>query len=349
MTIDEEQGQTTFSVGRQLAAAGGCKHPPYAQAAKRGLSLILGLLFTVACIAQDYPSRPVRMLVGYAPGGGMDTIARVLAPKLAEALKQQFVIENRPGASGGVAAEALAGSPADGHVLMVAESGTLALPAVNSRVTFDPVRQFAPVGGVCMLPMAFVVHPGFPAKDTRGLIAALQASPGKHPYASPGIGSLQHLAFELFKRQAGVDAVHVPYKGASAMMPDIMSGQVPIGVISALAAMGPTRAGKIRTLAVTSPERLPSAPEWPTMAETLPGFSAAPNVFVVAPAGTPSAIREKLSREIRKALAATEVRENFAKQGATPTPSDPQQLGAAIAEEVKRWAAVVKDANIRVE
>ena len=314
------------------------------------IALAVGLcLASVSVFSQDYPSRPVRMLVGYAPGGGMDTIARVVAPKLSELLGQQFLIENRPGASGGVAAEALTRTAPDGHLLMVAESGTLALPAVSPRVTLDPVKQFAPVGGICMLPMAFVVNPSFPAKDTRELIAALKASPGKHAYASPGIGSLQHLAFELFKRQAGVQVVHIPYKGATAMMPDIMNGQVPIGVISALAAMGPTRAGKIRTLAVTSPQRLPSAPDWPTMADTLPGFSAAPNVFLVAPAGTPAAVLDKLSRALRQAVTSKDVADNFAKQGATPTPSSPAELGAQIAEETRRWAAVVRDAGIKVD
>jgi tripartite-type tricarboxylate transporter receptor subunit TctC len=315
---------------------------------KKLLLSLLGLVCFQA-FAQDYPARPVRMLVGYAPGGGMDTIARVLAPKLAAALGQQFVIENRPGASGGVAAEALANSQPDGHVLMVAESGTLALPAVNPNVSFDPVKQFAPVGGICTLPMAFVVNPAFPANTTQELIAVLKASPGKYSYASPGIGSLQHLAFELFKRAAGVDAVHVPYRGASAMMPDILSGQVPIGVISALAAMGPTRGGRIRTLAVTSLQRLPSAPEWPTMADTLPGFSAAPNVFLVAPAGTPASVVQKLSSATRSAVTSKDVEENFAKQGATPTPSSPSELGAQIAEETKRWAAVVREAGIKVE
>lgn len=304
---------------------------------------------SINALSQEYPSRPVRMLVGYAAGGGMDTIARVLAPKLSEALGQQFVIENRPGASGGVAAEALASSQPDGYVLMVAESGTLALPAVNPKVSFDPVKQFAPVGGICMLPMAFVVNPAFPANSTRELIAVLKSNPGKYAYASPGVGSLQHLAFELFKRSAGVTAVHVPYKGAMAMMPDIMNGQVPIGVVSSLAAMGPTKAGRIRTLAVTSPQRLPSAPEWPTMAETLPGFSAAPNVFLVAPAGTPASVVQKLSVATRSSVTSRDVEETFAKQGATPTPADPQQLGAQIAEEVKRWAMVVKDAGIKVE
>jgi tripartite-type tricarboxylate transporter receptor subunit TctC len=311
--------------------------------------LFILLLLPWAALAQDYPNRPVRVLVGYPPGGGMDTIARVLAPKLGETLGQQFVIENRPGASGGVAAEALAGSQADGHVLMLAESGTLALPSVNPKVTLDPVRQFAPVGGVCMLPMAFVVTAAFPAATTSELIAVLKADPGKYSYASPGVGTLQHLAFELFKRQAGVNALHVPYKGAAAMMPDIISGQVPIGVISAIAAAGPTRAGRIRALAVTSPQRLPSAPDWPAMAETLPGFSAAPNVFVVAPAATPRAAIEKLSNAIRTALKAPDLVENFAKQGATATPSTPEELRAQIAEEVKRWAAVVKDAGIKLE
>ena len=312
------------------------------------LLFLLALVYFNAC-AQDYPSRPVRMLVGYPPGGGMDAIARVLAAKLSEPLGQQLVVENRPGASGGVAAEALAASPADGYVVMLAESGTLALPAVNPKVSFDPVRQFAPVGGVCMLPMAFVVNPAFPASTAQELVAVLKKDPGKHTYASPGVGTLQHLAFESFKRQAGVQALHVPYKGAAAMMPDLMSGQVPIGVISAAAALGPARAGKLRAIAVTSPERLPTAPDWPALAETLPGFSAAPNVFLVGPPGIPAAAVARLGGALRQALAAPDVQENFARQGATPTPSTPEALRAQIAEEVKRWASVVKDAGIKAE
>jgi tripartite-type tricarboxylate transporter receptor subunit TctC len=313
------------------------------------IAALLVCLWSMAGFSQDYPVRPVRVLVGYAAGGGMDTISRLLAPKLSEALGQPFVIENRPGASGGVAAEALASSAPDGYVLMAAESGTLALPAVNPKVSFDPVKQFAPVGGICTLPMAFVVNAEFPARTTQELITTLKASPGKYSYSSPGVGTLQHLAFELFRRAAGVSALHVPYKGATAMMPDLMSGQVPIGVISALAAQGPTRSGKIRTLAVTSLRRLPSSPEWPTMAETLPGFNAAPNVFLVAPAGTPAAVIQRVSIAMRAALASKDLEDNLARQGATPSPSTPQELGAQIAEEVKRWAAVVRDAGIKVD
>ncbi|HUQ75162.1 MAG TPA: tripartite tricarboxylate transporter substrate-binding protein [Burkholderiales bacterium] len=299
--------------------------------------------------AQDYPTRAVRLLVGYPPGGGMDTLARIVAPKLSDGLGQPFVVENRPGASGGVAAEALVRSAPDGYVLMVAESGTLALPAVNPSVTLDPVKQFAPVGGICTLPMAFVVNPDFPARTVAELVSVLKASPGKYSYASAGVGSLQHLAFELFQRQAGVSAVHVPYKGAAAMMPDIMSGQVPIGVISATAAAGPARSGRIRTLAVTSLQRLPSSPDWPALAETLPGFNASPSVFLVAPPGTPLAIVQKLTSALRSALGAADVLENLAKQGATAAPASPAELGAQIAEETKRWAAVVKDAGIKTE
>jgi tripartite-type tricarboxylate transporter receptor subunit TctC len=310
---------------------------------------LLAVLLAGAVHAQEYPNRPVRMLVGYPPGGGMDTIARIVAPKLADSLGQPIVIENRPGASGGVAAEALVKSPADGYVLMVAESGTLALPAVNPKVTLDPLKQFAPVGGICTLPMAFVANPAFPARTIGELIYALKEKPGHYSYASPGVGSLQHLAFELFQRQAGVKAVHVPYKGASAMMPDIMSGQVPIGVISSLAAMGPTKAGRIRTLGVTTRDRVPTSPEWPAIAETLPGFHAAPAVFLVAPAGTPVAVIQKLAKGMDAALKAPEVLESLAKQGATPTPAGPSELGAQIAEETKRWATVVRDAGIKIE
>lgn len=313
------------------------------------LWLFVLALISANAAAQEYPARAVRILVGYAAGGGMDTIARIVAPKVSEALGQSFVVENRPGASGGVAAEALVKSAPDGYTLMLAESGTLALPAVNPKVTLDPVRQFAPVGGVCTLPLAFVVNAGFPARTVAELIATLKANPGKYSYASPGHGTLQHLAFELFRRSAGVEALHVPYKGAAAMMPDLMSGQVQIGVISALAAQGAAKGGKIRALAVTSPVRMPTAPDWPAMAETLPGFSASPSVFLVAPAGTPAAMVQKLSGALRTSLAAKDVEENFAKQGATPMPATPQELAALIAEETRRWAQVVKDAGIKVE
>ena len=176
-------------------------------------------------IAQSYPGRPVKMLVGYAAGGGMDSLARVLAAKLTETLGQQVLVENRAGASGAVAADAMIKSLADGYTIYAAESGALILPAINPKISYDPVRNFLPVGGVATLPMAFVVTNAFPAKNAQELIAALKAAPGKYSYASPGVGTVQHFAFELFMRSAGVSAVHIPYKGAATMMPDIISGR----------------------------------------------------------------------------------------------------------------------------
>ena len=316
------------------------------------LRVLFVLMFAVAAAgagAQAYPSRPVKMLVGYAAGGGMDSLARVLAAKLTETLGQQVLVENRAGASGAVAADAMIKSPADGYTIYAAESGALILPAINSKISYDPVRNFLPVGGVATLPMAFVVTNAFPAKNAQELIAALKAAPGKYSYASPGVGTVQHFAFELFMRSAGVSAVHIPYKGAATMMPDIISGQVPVAVISASAAMGQVKAGKIRTIALTSPQRISSAPDWPAMAETLAGFDAAPRVFVVAPVGTPQPVVTRMNEAMRAALASKDLQENYERQGATAMPSSPEELGRQIAEETRRWATIAKEANIKSE
>jgi tripartite-type tricarboxylate transporter receptor subunit TctC len=232
---------------------------------------------------------------------------------------------------------------------MMAESGTLALPAVNPKVTLDPIKQFAPVGGVCILPMTFVVNPAFPAQNTNELIAALKASPGKYGYASPGVGTMQHLAFESFKRSAGVDALHIPYKGANAMMPDIMSGQVPIAVISTTAAMGPARSGKIRAIAVTSPQRVPSFPDWPAMAETLPGFSAAPRVFLVAPPGTPAPVVQKLSQAVAEIVRSPEVHKRLIDAGDQAFDMTPEQMAAFLREERQRWDTLIKAVGITAQ
>ena len=312
--------------------------------AAAALMLCAGSVFS-----QDYPVRPVRLLVGFPPGGAMDTVARVIAPRLQDSLGQPFVVENRTGAGGALAADGLVRAAPDGYVLLLAESGTLIVPALNPKVSYDPVKQFAAVGSVCSLPLALVTSTAFPVSSTQDLIDALKSRAGRHAYASPGVGTLQHLAFELFMRQAGVNAVHVPYKGASAMMPDLMSGQVHIGIISAAVALAQAKAGRIRVLAVTSAQRMPSAPEVPTLAETLPGFEAAPNVFVVAPAATPPLTIAKLSTAVRAAVSSRAVDEALAKQGATPMSGEPAELAARISAETRRWAAAIKDAGIKPE
>ncbi len=311
------------------------------------LIALAGLCFAAG--AQGYPTRPIRMLVGYAAGGGADALARILAAKASENLGQQIVVENRPGAAGTIAADALAKAAPDGYTLYFADTAILIAPSMYAKLGYDPVKSFAPVAGVCSLPLAFVVNPAFPAKTTQELIAVLRAAPGKYSYASPGVGTVQHFAAEMFKKMAGVDVVHVPYKGAAPIMTDVISGQVPIAVISASPAIAQSRAGKLRTIALTGKDRLASVPDWPTLAETLPGFDAAPRLFVLAPAGTGQPVVQRLAEAVRASLAAKDLQEGFERQGASTMPMPPAELGALMATEVTRWAAVARDSGIKPE
>lgn len=319
---------------------------------KKLLNIGVAMLLAGLCMAADaqsYPSKPVRMLVGYAAGGGADGLARILAAKLSDNLGQQFVVENRPGAAGTLAADALAKAAPDGYTLYFADTAILIAPSMYAKLPYDAVKSFAPVAGVCTLPLAFVVHPSFPAKNVQELIAVLRAEPGKFSYASPGIGTVQHFAAEMFKKMAGVDMVHIPYKGASPILTDLIGGQVPIAVISASPAIAQARAGKLRPIALTGRERLSSVSDWPTLAETLPGFDAAPRLFLIAPAGTPQPVVQRLSEAVRAALSAKDLIEGYEKQGASTMPMTADELGSLMAAEVSRWAAVAKDSGIKPE
>jgi tripartite-type tricarboxylate transporter receptor subunit TctC len=299
--------------------------------------------------AQPYPSKPVRLLVGYPPGGGMDAIARVLAQKVSEDLGQQMVVENRAGASGAIAADAAAKSAPDGYSLYLGESGYLILSTLSSNLTTDPVKSFAPVTAVGSLPLVFAVPQDFPAQNVRELIAVIKASPGKYSYGSPGVGTIHHLAFELFKRAAGLDVVHVPYKGGTPIIPDLITGRIAVGVLSSSLAAGPVKSGKVRPIALTSPQRVAFAPDWPPLAETLPGFDASPNIFLLAPAGTPGAVVAHLNEATRKILALAEVQQSFANQGATPATGSADELRSQIIAEIRRWGAIAKEVGLRAE
>jgi len=315
----------------------------------RGALAIVLAGLCAAAGAQTYPVRPVRMLVGYAAGGGADALARILAAKISDNLGQQVVVENRPGAAGTIAADALAKAAPDGYTLYFADTAILIAPSMYAKLSYDPVKSFAPVAGVCTLPLAFVVNPAFPARNTQELIAVLRAAPGKYSYASPGIGTVQHFAAEMFKKMAGVDMVHIPYKGASPILTDLIGGQVPIAVISASPAIAQSRAGKLRAIALTGRDRLQSVPDWPTLAETLPGFDAAPRLFLLAPAGTPQPVVQRLDEAVRSALAAKDLQDGFERQGASTMPMHAVELGALMAAEVTRWAAVARDSGIKPE
>ena len=298
--------------------------------------------------AQQYPAKPLRMLVGYSAGGGADALARLIAVKIADGLGQQVLVENRPGAGATIAAAAVASSPADGYTIFFADTALLIAPAIYQKLSFDPVKSFAPVSGACTTPLVIAVNNEVKAASVAELISTLKANPGRLSYGSPGIGTVHHLAMETFKRQAGVDIVHVPYKGASAIIPDVISGQLQIGINSAPPALAQSKAGRLRPIALTSPVRVAGA-DWPALSDTLPGFDASPRLFVLAPAGTPAGVVTKLNETLKTALASKDLLDAFSAQGAFADWSTPQALGVVMAQESLRWAQVARDAGIKAE
>lgn len=298
--------------------------------------------------AQQYPAKPLRMLVGYSAGGGADALARLIAAKMADGLGQQVLVENRPGAGATIAAAAVASSLPDGYTIFFADTALLIAPAIYQKLSFDPVKSFAPVSGACTTPLVIAVNNEVKAASAAELISTLKANPGRLSYGSPGIGTVHHLAMETFKRQAGVDIVHVPYKGASAIIPDVISGQLQIGIISAPPALAQSKAGRLRPIALTSPVRVAGA-DWPALADTLPGFDASPRLFVLAPAGTPAGVVTKLNETLKTALASKDLLDAFSAQGAFADWSTPQALGVLMAQESLRWAQVARDAGIKAE
>jgi tripartite-type tricarboxylate transporter receptor subunit TctC len=317
------------------------------------LRLLLVLaLSTTAVQAQTYPSRPVRVMVGFAPGGPNDLIARAYSTRLAEALGQPFVVENRTGAAGNIAAEAVARAAPDGHTLMLGSTGTNAVnPSLYANLAFDPVRDLAPVSVVASSPSALAVHPRVAAHDLRELIALARAQPGKLTYASAGSGSSQHLSAELFKQAAGVDIVHVPYKGAAPGIADLLAGQVDMSFAPVANVVPHARAGKLRLLALTGAARSAFAPGVPTIAESgLPGFDVTTWYAMFATGGTPAATVERLNAELKKIAQGPQLREQLANLGidaaASASPADARAYRDA---EVERWGKLVRALGVKAE
>jgi tripartite-type tricarboxylate transporter receptor subunit TctC len=309
----------------------------------------LSCALALPAFAQSYPSKPIRMIVGIAPGGGLDTGARQIAAEVSQLLGQQLVVENRPGAGTTIASAAVAAAAPDGYTLQYAETSLLIAPSLYKSLPFDPVKSFTPICGVGWETLAVVVNAAVPARTTAELIALLKANPGKYSYGSPGVGTAHHLAMEMFKTQAGVDLVHIPYKGASQYMPDLASGVLPVAVASVTSTLPLVKAGKLRAVALTRPVRLALVPDWPTLAETLPGFDAAPSFFILAPAGAPADVVARLSDAFRKAVSTDELKRAFAERGATAefVPSD--VLAASIEADVRKWGAVARGAGAKAE
>ena len=299
--------------------------------------------------SQAYPSRPVRWIVGFPPGGGADAVARIMGPWLSERLGQPVIIENRPGASTNIAVQAVVNSPPDGYTLFFLGASSVVSAILFQNLPFDLQRDIAPVSGLIDFPMVMVAHPSITAKVIAELIADAKANPRKISIASFGTGSASHLAGELFKMMAGIDMVHVPYRGGAAMITDLIGGQVQVGIDVMATSLPQIRAGKLRALAVTGKTRFGMLPDVPAISEVVPGYDADTWAGVGVPRGTPVDVVARLNREINAGLSNPAVKARLAEIGTVPRIFSPQEFGTFVAAEHEKWAKVVKFAGIKPE
>ena len=294
-------------------------------------------------------NKPIRLVVPFTPAGTTDILARALGPKLGAALGQNVVIDNKPGAGGSLGAGEVAKAEPDGLTLLMGHIGTLAVnPAIYPRLSYDPLKSFAPVAWVARVPNVLVVPAASPVKTFREFIDRAKAQPGRYTYSSGGNGSAAHITFEYLKLRAQVFMLHIPYRGTAPSINDLIAGQVDATFTGAPAVLPHVRGGRLRALAVSSPQRLANLPEVPTVAESgCPGFEADQWYGVVAPAGTPAAVVSRLNAEINKALGLPDVAQQLAGEGAVPMPGTPQAFGELIRREIPRWAEVVKAGNVK--
>ncbi len=301
-------------------------------------------------MAQNYPIRPITLVVPYAAGGGNDVMARIVAEKMSKTLGQNIVIENRAGAGGSVATRQVARAAPDGYTLVLGGTGSLAVnPTLYNNVGYDPRKDFAPVGLIGTGQLIVLVNPAVAARTIPELIALAKKDPGKLSYASAGVGSGIHLGAVLFELMADIKLTHVPYRGTAPALTDLIGGHVHIYFSSIPSAIGIAKEGKVRALAVTGPKRSPVFPDLPTVAETLPGFEAVLHYGIVAPAGTPKPIVDKLNAALREALAAPDTKERMAADGTEPLASTPDEYAADIDKEETKWSAIVKKSGAKAE
>jgi tripartite-type tricarboxylate transporter receptor subunit TctC len=328
-------------------------HYRAASAAAAALVAVL-LLCAPALQAQDnYPSRPVRMIIPFAAGGPTDIVGRIMGAKMGEVLHQQFVVEDRTGAGGNIGADVVAKAAPDGYTILMATVSTNAInPGLYTHLPYDPINGFAPIGRVGVTPTLLLVNPSVPVKDVKGLIALMKANPGKYSFGSSGLGSILHLCGEEFKAKAGgLDVVHVPYKGSAPMDTDLMGGQVAWAFDATPTAMPLAKAGKLRAIGAGMAQRLPAMPDLPTLQEQgLPGYECYTWNAFLAPAGTPQPIVEKLNAAVNKALADPAVSSALEKAGINPTPgSTPASTEAFVRAELAKWAPIIKASGAHID
>jgi tripartite-type tricarboxylate transporter receptor subunit TctC len=316
----------------------------------RRLFLILALAASHAALAQTWPTKPIRVVVPFPPGGGTDIVARTVTPKMAEILGQPFVIENRAGAGGNIGTDAVAKSPADGYTLLVASASTAINTTLVPNLSWNFSRDFAPVVLMVVNNHLLAAHPSVPANNVRELLALAKAKPGQVTYASYGPGSSAHLTAELFKLMAGVDLLHVPYKGAAPAVNDLLGGQVNIIFADVAAMLSHLKSGKLKALGIGSAKRFEGLPDVPTIAESgVPGFEAGGFLGLAAPAGTPPAVIQALNAAAQKSLAQPEVRDRLLGLASPPVGGSPEEFGSYMKREIDKWARVIRAANIKSE
>jgi tripartite-type tricarboxylate transporter receptor subunit TctC len=314
----------------------------------------MAVLFLVAgaghTLAQNYPTKPIRIIIPFPIGGIADVFARILGGKFNEAWGQPVVVENRAGAGGNIAAEFVAKSPPDGYTLVVGSIGTHAVNvSLFKKIAFDPVRDFTPISMMLEAEGLLVLHPSVPAKNIKELIALAKARPGQIVYASAGNGTAGHLSGELLKSMAKVDLVHVPYKGNVPAITDLIGGQTSLLFATMPTVLPHVKSGRLNAIAVTGAKRSPAAPELPAIAETLPGYDVTNWVGAFAPAGTPRDIVSKLHAEIVRVMQAPDIQKRLLTEGAKFTPLSPEQFGGFVKSEIAKWAKVIQEAGIRVD
>jgi len=316
----------------------------------RGLVCLAALAVAATANAQGYPTKNVRVVVPFAPAGPTDVIARLVSLKLSESLGQQFYVENIPGAGGNTGTAQVAKAPADGYTLLVVSTGFVVNPSLYARVPYDPIKDFTPVTLVAASPNVMVVNPGFPAKSVKELVELIKNSPGKYSYAQPATGSTPHLSGELFKMTYKLDLVMVPFPGAAPAITSTIAGHTPIAFTALPPAITAAKEGKVRALAVLAHQRVAGLSEVPTMAEAgVPEQEADTLTGIVAPAGTPKEIVERLQSEIARIVAQPDVREKLTALGFNPIANTPAEFGARIKVEIEKWGKVVRAANLKIE
>lgn len=300
--------------------------------------------------AQLYPTKPVRLIIAYAAGGGTDTVGRVFAQKLTDGLGRQVIVDNRPGANGNIATELAVRSPPDGYTILMGNIGPIAVNPHLYKLAFDPVRDLAPISLIALAPLLVVVHPSLPVKSLQDLIALARREPGKLSYSSAGVGSSNHLAGALFNIEAGTDVVHIPYKGAAPALIDLIAGNVQLSFQTLPSVGGNVKSGRVRAIAVTSARRSPLYPDVPTSAEAgLKSFEVSAWYSMMAPAGTPRAIVDRLRDELVKALAQKEVLDRLSAEGAEPVGSTPEAFADFMRSETAKWGKVVRVSGMKAD